>query len=67
MLAQGVKPVELAQRLDVPRQEITRLLNSRHAMKIGAVDNALKALGKNLDLQVHLLCRSIEVHSGIRM
>lgn len=52
MLAQGVKPVELARRLNVPRQEITRLLNPRHATKIDAIDNALKAMGKRLELQV---------------
>ena len=52
MLAQGVKPVELARRLNVPRQDITRLLNPRHATKIDAIDNALKAMGKRLELQV---------------
>lgn len=52
MLAQGVKPVELARRLNVPRQEITRLLNPRHATKIDAIDKALKAMGKRLELQV---------------
>lgn len=52
MLAQGVKPVELARRLNVPRQEITRLLNPRHATKIDAIDSALKAMGRNLELHV---------------
>ena len=52
MLAQGVKPVELARRLNVSRQEITRLLNPRHATKIDAIDAALKVMGKRLELQV---------------
>ena len=52
MLSQGVKPVELARRLKVPRQEVTRLLNPRHATKIDKIDGALKALGKRLELQV---------------
>lgn len=33
MLAQGVKPVESTRRLNVPRQEVTRLLNPRHATR----------------------------------
>ena len=52
MRAQGVKPVELARRLNVPRQELTRLLSPWHATKIDAINAALGALGKRLEMQV---------------
>lgn len=52
MLAQGVKPVELARRLNVPRQDVTRLLKRGHNTKIDAIDAALGALGKRLTLAV---------------
>lgn len=44
--------MELARRLNVPRQEITRLLNPRHTTKIDAIDSALKALGERLESRV---------------
>jgi antitoxin HicB len=51
MNVQGVRPAELARRLQVTPQEVTRLLNLRHATKIDALANALKALGKTLELR----------------
>ena len=51
MNVQGVRPAELARRLQVTPQEVTRLLNLRHSTKIDALANALKALGKTLELR----------------
>ncbi|SUX85706.1 transcriptional regulator [Citrobacter koseri] len=41
---------ELARRIGRPKQEITRLFDLKHATKIDAVQNAARALGKELSL-----------------
>jgi antitoxin HicB len=46
----GLTQVELASRMGVNKQEITRLLNLQHATKIDTVQKALSALGKRLEL-----------------
>ena len=51
MLREKVRPTDLARRLGVTKQEVNRLLDLRHTTKIDAVANALKALGKTLELQ----------------
>lgn len=50
MLRQHVRPIELARRIGVTRQEVTRLTNLKHATKIDRIDAALRALGKRLML-----------------
>ena len=52
MLRQGVKPAELARRLKLPRQEMTRILDPRHTTKIDNIANALAVLGKQLEMTV---------------
>ena len=52
MVAQKVRPAELARRLRVTPQEVTRLIDVRHATKIDGIANALKALGKTLEIRV---------------
>ena len=52
MLAQGVRPVELARRLGTSPQSVQRILRISHATKIDTVALAFKALGKRLDFQV---------------
>jgi antitoxin HicB len=52
MLGQGVRPVELARRMKVPPQHITRLLDPRHTTKIDTIADALLALGKQLEVGV---------------
>lgn len=52
MIAQKVRPAELARRMKIPRQEMTRLLNPRHTTKIDSIALALSALGKRLELSV---------------
>jgi antitoxin HicB len=50
MLRQHVRPIELARRIGVTRQEVNRLTNLKHATKIDRIDAALRALGKRLML-----------------
>jgi len=51
MIAQKVRPAELALRLKVTPQEVTRLTDLRHTTKIDGIANALKALGKTLEIR----------------
>ena len=50
MLAQKVRPSELARRLSIPRQNVTRLLDPRHPTKIDNIAAALKVLGKRMEI-----------------
>jgi antitoxin HicB len=50
LLAQRVRPAELARRLSIPRQHVNRLLDPRHPTKIDNIAAALKALGKTLEM-----------------
>jgi antitoxin HicB len=52
LIHQKVRPAELAKRLGIPRQEMTRMLNLRHKTKIDTIAAAFKALGKRLELSV---------------
>lgn len=52
LLAEKVRPAELARRMEIPRQHVNRLLDPRHATKIDAIASALKALGKTLEVSV---------------
>ena len=52
MVAQKVKPVDLARKLGTTRQEVNRMTNLQHATKIDTVASALKALGKELSVTV---------------
>jgi antitoxin HicB len=51
MIAQQVRPAEMARRLKLNRQEMTRMLDPRHTTKIDSIAAALKALGKTLEIQ----------------
>jgi antitoxin HicB len=50
LLAQKVRPADLAKRLSIPRQHVNRLLDPRHPTKIDSIAAALKALGKTLEM-----------------
>jgi len=52
LLDQRVRPSELARRLKLPRQEMTRLLDLHTVTKIDSIAEAMKALGKSIELQV---------------
>lgn len=54
MLDAHVRPAELARRLGVPRQGVTRLLDLHHATKVDELGRALAAMGRRLDIQVAL-------------
>src|SRR5690348_15305505 len=50
MLRQEVRPAELARRLHTTPQEVNRLTNIRHTSKIDGIAEAMKALGKSLEI-----------------
>ncbi|AHF77917.1 Toxin-antitoxin system, antitoxin component, HicB family [Sodalis praecaptivus] len=47
----GLTQVELASRMGVKKQEVTRLFDLHHSTKIDTVQRAMVALGKRLELQ----------------
>ena len=51
MIAQNVRPAELARRLKTTPQEVNRLTNVRHTTRIDSIATALQALGKQLELR----------------
>jgi antitoxin HicB len=53
MSDQKVRPAELARRLKVTPQEVTRLIDWRHTSKIDGIAGALKALGKTLEIRAN--------------
>jgi antitoxin HicB len=48
----GIKKAELARKLNLHRQEIDRLLDSKQSTSIGKLEAAFAALGKTLTMQV---------------
>lgn len=52
MVAQEVGPSELARRLGTSPQAVNRLVNLQHSTKIDTVEEALRCLGKQLELAV---------------
>jgi len=50
MLSQKVRPSELARRLSIPRQNVSRLLDPRHPTKIDSIAASFKALGKRMEI-----------------
>jgi len=52
MLAQNVRPAELARRLSTTPQVINRLTNLQHTTRIDGIDAALRAMGKRLEIRL---------------
>jgi len=52
MAEQNCRQADLAKKLGVTRQEVSRLVNLQHATKIDAIAKALYALGKRLELSI---------------
>ncbi|MGI4847362.1 MAG: type II toxin-antitoxin system HicB family antitoxin [Janthinobacterium lividum] len=52
MIASGTKASDLARRLGTSPQEVNRLIDLKHSTKIDRIEEALVALGKNLDLRI---------------
>ncbi len=48
----GLTRVELASRMGIKKQEVTRLFDLKHSTKIDTIHSALNAMGKRLVLQV---------------
>ena len=51
MRTQKIRPADLARRLRVTPQEITRLIDIRHTSRIDGIAIALKALGKTMEIR----------------
>jgi antitoxin HicB len=51
MVRQRVRPAELARRLNTSPQAVNRLVNFKYSSKIDGIDEALKALGKTLEVR----------------
>jgi antitoxin HicB len=51
MSGQKIRPAQLARRLKITPQEVTRLIDVHHATKIDGIAVALKALGKTLEMR----------------
>lgn len=51
MIHQGVGPAELARRVHSTPQEMNRLTNIHHKSKIDGIAQAMKALGKTLEVR----------------
>jgi antitoxin HicB len=51
MIYQGVRPAELARRMQTTPQGVNRLINLRHTSKIDGIASAMKALGKTLEIR----------------
>lgn len=52
MLAQGIRPAELARRMHVRPQEMNRITTLGHPTKIDTLADAFAAIGKRLQLSV---------------
>ena len=52
MVRQKVRPSELARKLHTSAQEVNRLTNLRHTTKVDAVQHALGALGRHLEVSL---------------
>ena len=52
MIVQGTRPADLARRMNVRPQEVTRLTDLHHPTKIDTIAQALKTLGRRLELSL---------------
>ena len=52
MLEQNIIPSELARRMDTTRQEVNRLIDLKHTTRIDRIEDAMAALGRELELSV---------------
>ena len=53
MVLQPVRPADLARKLSIRPQEVTRLMQLKHPTKIDTISSAFNAMGKTLELVVH--------------
>lgn len=48
MIETGSRPIDIAQKLGIPRQGMTRILNPRYQTNLDTLDKAIEATGKHL-------------------
>ncbi len=53
MVLQHVRPADLARKLSIRPQEVTRLMQLKHTTKIDTISSAFAAMGKTLDFVVY--------------
>lgn len=52
MVKQGIRPADLARRMNISKQEVNRITTLRHATKVDRIADALAALGKRLHIDL---------------
>ena len=52
MVKSNARPADLARKMNIKPQEVTRITDIRHATKIDTIQNAFRALGKDLVLEL---------------
>lgn len=52
MVEQKIRPIDLARKLEVRPQEITRLMKLKHPTKIDTISNAFNAMGKRIEFTI---------------
>lgn len=52
MVEQNMRPADLARKLSIRPQEVTRLMNLKHLTKIDTISSAFDAMGKKLEVVV---------------
>lgn len=52
MLAQNIRPADLARLMSIKPQEVNRIVDLKHATKVDTLAAAFKALGRELDVVV---------------
>lgn len=48
MIETHTRPVDIAERLGITRQEVTRITNPKYRTKLDTIDRAIEATGKRL-------------------
>ena len=51
-VASGMRKAELARRLGIPRMNVDRLFDPKHQSRLGQIEAALHAIGKQLDITI---------------
>ena len=52
MIETGMRPIDLAERLNIARQEVTRIINPRYRTGLETLDRAIEATGKHVKLTI---------------
>lgn len=52
MVKQNIRPADLARKLSIRPQEVTRIMDLKHATKIDTISSAFNAMGKTLEFVV---------------